>query len=683
MKRTKPVILVVDDSPDFNGLVKTILTAENYDVIAAQTGIEGIQKALQNMPDLILLDIKIPDINGFDICKKLKSDEITKNIPVIFATVQFEISDKVKAFDLGAVDYIVKPLDPPELLSRIKTHLLTSSMQFQLKAFNKQLEKEIIERKQAEKALRENLADERTKELTKINKQLTDEIRKRERIEQALKTSEEEKSLVLNSSLDIIVHYTPDMKIIWANAEAGNSVNKTSEELKDKYCWEIWHNRKKPCFDCPVLLAIKTGKPEKSEIKSPDGKEWFIRGYPVKNNEGKVVSVVEFRQDITDEKHTEVMLQKQAQELTLQMDRLNALRTIDNTITSSLDLRLTLKIFIEQVTQLLGVDAVTVMLISPHTQLLEIIVCKGFKKGCPQFQYFHFDEIYAGKAALEHSSIFITDINKKSDGSDYLKHLISEGFVSYCAVPLISKGQVKGVLEVLKRSPLKADADWHEFLDTLATQAAIAIDNAEMFQDLQRTNQELVLAYERTLEGWIRTLDLRDHETEGHTQRVSVMAVHLAKIMGVNNNELMNIRRGALLHDIGKMAISDSILLKKGPLTSKERILIHKHPSYAYELLSASPYLKPALAIPYCHHERWNGKGYPRGLKAEEIPLSARIFAVVDVWDALRSNRPYRKAWPEKKAKKYIQDQSGKKFDPEVVKNFLLLIENEKKSVDL
>jgi putative nucleotidyltransferase with HDIG domain len=250
---------------------------------------------------------------------------------------------------------------------------------------------------------------------------------------------------------------------------------------------------------------------------------------------------------------------------------------------------------------------------------------------------------------------------------------MGEGFNAYYAVPLVAKGHVMGVLEVFHRMALDPDPEWLDFLEALAGQAAIAIDNGTLFDDLQRTNVELSLAYDTTLEGWSKALDLRDKETEGHTQRVTEMTVRLARSMGVSEADLMHIRRGALLHDIGKMGIPDSILLKPGPLTDEERDVMQRHPVYAYELLSPIAFLKPALDIPYCHHEKWDGTGYPRGLKGEQIPLAARIFTVVDVWDALCSDRPYRQGWPEERVLEHIASLSGSQFDPSVVEAFLAM----------
>jgi putative nucleotidyltransferase with HDIG domain len=235
----------------------------------------------------------------------------------------------------------------------------------------------------------------------------------------------------------------------------------------------------------------------------------------------------------------------------------------------------------------------------------------------------------------------------------------------------VAKGQVQGVLEIFNRTPLKPSAEWREFLEALAGQAAIAIDNLSLFQDLQESNYELALAYDATIEGWSHALDLRDRETEGHTLRVTEMTIKLAQSMGIPESEMVHLRRGALLHDIGKMGVPDRILHKGGPLNAADWDVMRKHPEYAFGMLAPITYLRKAIDIPYCHHERWDGAGYPRGLSGELIPLGARIFAVVDVWDALTSDRPYRTAWPAKKALDYIRLQSGKHFDPRVVESFL------------
>jgi PAS domain S-box-containing protein/putative nucleotidyltransferase with HDIG domain len=360
----------------------------------------------------------------------------------------------------------------------------------------------------------------------------------------------------------------------------------------------------------------------------------------------------------------------------MQIDRLSALRAIDMAITASLDMRVTFSIFLEEVIKNLHVDAADVLVLNSQTfNKLTFIAARGFRTDALRYTNLSIGEGYAGRVAQERKTIFIPDLKK--DQPDLLNlspKLSSENFTTYCGTPLIAKGQVKGVLEVFNRTPIEPDRDWLDFLEALALQAAIAVDNAMLFDNLQKSNLDLIQAYDNTLEGWSNALDLRDKETEGHSQRVTEMTLRMARRMGMRDSELAHVRRGALLHDIGKMGIPDSILLKPGALNDDEWKVMRKHPEYAYELLYPISYLRPALDIPYSHHEKYDGTGYPRGLKGKHFPLAARIFAIVDVWDALRSDRPYRKALPEEDALELIKEQTGKHFDPEVVAVFLELL---------
>jgi PAS domain S-box-containing protein len=357
-----------------------------------------------------------------------------------------------------------------------------------------------------------------------------------------------------------------------------------------------------------------------------------------------------------------------------QLDQLQALHRIDMYITASMDLNITINILLEHVKTQLSVDAACVLLLNPHTLMLEYYAGRGFRTSLAQTARFRLGESYAGRAALECRAVQVGDLAQIQENLDFAALCTGEGFVAYYGVPLIAKGQVKGVLEVFQRAPLAARQDWVSFLETLAETAAIAIDSVQLFDGLQRSKSDLSLAYDATIEGWSHALDLRDKETEGHTQRVTELTRRLARAMGIGEAEMVHIRRGSLLHDIGKMGLPDIILLKQGKLTDEEWMLMRQHPRLAYEMLSPINYLRPALDIPYCHHEKWDGSGYPQGLKGEGIPLAARLFAVVDVWDALRSDRPYREAWPEEKVLKHIKAGSGTHFDPKAVELFLMMM---------
>ncbi len=354
--------------------------------------------------------------------------------------------------------------------------------------------------------------------------------------------------------------------------------------------------------------------------------------------------------------------------------RLAALRAVDMAISASIDMRVTLSVILDQVTSQLEVDAGDILILNTQTQSLTYSAGRGFHSLPSQQPYLLLGQGFAGIAALERRVVSIPRLEESQDKYAHSLRTGVEQFTSYFAAPLVAKGQVRGVLELFSRTPIDPDPEWLEYLETMASQAAIAIDNSVLFDDLQRSNTDLIMAYDATIEGWARTLELRDQETLGHTERVTDITVRLARMLGVREAMLVQVRRGALMHDIGKMAIPDSILLKPGPLTPEEWQVMRQHPQYAYNLLSPIAYLRPALEIPYSHHERWDGSGYTRGLKEEEIPLAARVFAVVDVWDALRSNRPYREAWPEEKVLAYLRSESGKQFDPSVVDAFLRIL---------
>lgn len=240
--------------------------------------------------------------------------------------------------------------------------------------------------------------------------------------------------------------------------------------------------------------------------------------------------------------------------------------------------------------------------------------------------------------------------------------------------PMVAKGELIGMIQAYSCKPDRFQRPDASLLTLISNTAAIAVQNIRLSQNLEQTSHDLAQTYEATIEGWTRALLLRDSITEGHTHRVIGLTVELSKKLGLESTDLVHVKRGAQLHDIGKIGIEDKILRKKGPLDEKEWREMRKHPLYAYELLRPIPHFSQVLDIPYCHHEKWDGSGYPRHLKGEEIPLSARIFSIVDVWDALSSNRPYRRAWPRAKVIDYIQSENEKHFEPDVTSAFLELV---------
>lgn len=418
-----------------------------------------------------------------------------------------------------------------------------------------------------------------------------------------------------------------------------------------------------------ALRTIRSHGTDVSEMEMVRGdgsRVWcevsMVRQDPAATASGFVATVT----DISEKRKSQMMLEEQVR-------RLSALHMIDIAVANSVDVRVTLNVILDQVSSLLGADAADVLLLNKATGTLDFSVGRGFRTSILQKTRLPVGSGLAGDAALHKRTVFVGDL--RNDPSPLaMQPLVSvEGFVSYCAVPLLVQGQVVGVLEVFQRSSLGGDPSWRGYLETLAGQAAIAIHSFILFEGLQRANAELLVAYDSVLEGWSAALELRDVETHGHTIRVTDIAVRVGRAIGLDGDDLVQLRRGSLLHDIGKMGIPDSILMKAAPLTDEEWRVIRMHPVHAHELLKSNSFLSQAEEIAYCHHERWDGTGYPRGLAGDDIPLLARIFSVVDVWDALSSDRPYRSAWDRARVKEYIGASSGTQFDPAVVEAFLSL----------
>ncbi|MDP1548302.1 MAG: response regulator [Anaerolineales bacterium] len=433
----------------------------------------------------------------------------------------------------------------------------------------------------------------------------------------------------------------------------------------------------------PILVLTADFSAEtKRRALSGGAKDFLTKPFDLTEVALRVNNLLETRylhlQQKNQNQALEEKVRKRTEALQQQYDHIAALHKIDLAITGSLDLNLILRVVLEQTKTELNVDAATVLLLNPHTQILEFAAGLGFRSKAIERSRLRLGEGYGGRAALERKTMSSPNLIENTAEFIHTPLIADEGLVTYFGAPLIAKGQVKGVLEVFHRTPFTPDQNWLDFLEILAGQTAVAVDSASLFTDLQHSNTELFNAYDSTIEGWSHALDLRDKETEGHTQRVTEITMTLARAAGITEEELVHVRRGALLHDIGKMGVPDHILLKPDKLTDEEWVAMRKHLTFAFELLSPIAYLRPALDIPYCHHEKWDGSGYPRGLKGEQIPLAARLFAVVDVWDALRSDRPYRQSWSKEKVIEHIKSLSGTHFDPKAVELFFNMMSEDK-----
>ncbi len=360
-----------------------------------------------------------------------------------------------------------------------------------------------------------------------------------------------------------------------------------------------------------------------------------------------------------------------AEQTELRLHRLMVLQAIDLTIARSADLQLSLDLLLGEITSRLHIDAADVLVIDPDTGEPRRMASRGFTTDFLARSDASAVQDWTGRALLERRIVHVEGVTRQRLPSGVQPIMNAEGFISYYGLPLISGGKILGVLELFERTAMTNDREWIDYLDGLAAHVAFALEKESLTQDLQRSNHELTRAADEIVDNWRRTLAARGPETAEQAARLTEMAVRLGKLAGLYPCQLTQLRRGASLHDIGNLGLPDSILLKQEALTAAEWEIIRTHPLRAYDLMSAVPGLGKSVDIPFCHHERWDGSGYPRGLKGDDIPLAAQIFSVVDVYDALTSDRPYRKRWPPEKAAAYIRAEAGRSFSPAIVETFL------------
>ncbi|WKZ40544.1 MAG: HD domain-containing phosphohydrolase [Anaerolineales bacterium] len=348
-------------------------------------------------------------------------------------------------------------------------------------------------------------------------------------------------------------------------------------------------------------------------------------------------------------------------------------------LNSTLEVPRVLQISIESITSLLGLDTGAIyttkenhVYLGAAIPLLPADYPAEFRKAELR-NHPHLEKSILGRKPVYVENAQVIPMSEEEQVIISTRHL-----VSLLYIPLFLKDTSIGCLIVGTTDEVRFFSEREIDLCTiLAHQISLALHNASLYEQAQTALADLSRAYNATLEGWSHLLDIRDHITDEHTGRVTETTLTLAARFGFCDADLENIRRGALLHDIGKIGIPDHILQKPGPLTEDEFLIMQRHPELAFALMSRIDYLLPAINIPYCHHEKWDGTGYPRKLKGEEIPLEARIFAVVDVFDALTHERPYRCAWAEADALRYIQEQAGRQFAPKVVEVFLEMLQDE------
>jgi len=353
------------------------------------------------------------------------------------------------------------------------------------------------------------------------------------------------------------------------------------------------------------------------------------------------------------------------------VNKLSSLQRMEQAVLENLSIGTTLDALMDDLVKELNVDAADILYYHPKLKTLKFITQTGFKQNILQHTDLEIGEGLAGLACESQKMVKVLDLDHTEHNIIRSLEFSTEKFTSYFSVPLLAKSRLVGVLEIFQREKFEPDQEWMDLLEMIGGLAALAIDHQNLYKDLTRSRANISSAFDAIIEGWAQALELRGIEARGHWRRVEELSLRLAERVGLKGTDLTDLRRGALLHDIGKMGIPDEILLKGGKLTKEERKVIGRHPLDAFELLKTVESLQSAIDIPLYHHERWDGKGYPYGIAGEEIPLPARIFAIVDVWDALQTDRPYRKAFTMDEALLHMRKQSGKHFDPAILKIFL------------
>ena len=383
-------------------------------------------------------------------------------------------------------------------------------------------------------------------------------------------------------------------------------------------------------------------------------------------DDGVINGVLAVITDISDRKKNELNLKRK-------LDELAGLRKIDTAILEKSSLADVVTTVLDQFQEHLKADGAVIYVFTPGEFEIQYAAGYVFEQKIP------FSKIEVNSECPKRYFSLKEGMEIRGELQEHLlcKLFQEKDFQVMYIMPILINAQLNGFVELVYHEEIVFDEEWHSFFNGLITQTAVGISKIELMDHLQVRNKELNQAYDAAIEGWAKALELRDKETKGHSDRVVEVSLKMAEKHSFSGNALENFRRGALLHDIGKMGIPDHILYKPGTLDEGEWGIMRKHPEFAYKLLSDIPFLKEAIEIPYYHHERWDGSGYPQGLQGEDIPLAARIFAVADVWDALTSDRPYRAAWGEADAITYLKENRGILFDPKVVDQFLSILLDE------
>jgi PAS domain S-box-containing protein len=621
----KPLdILMVEDNLDHIELARRAFEfAYSQDQFYACTTLKEALHWLQDHPvDVIIADLHLPDGSGLDL---LNHPQLNGRLPALLITNQGDEQRAVQAIKGGAMDYLVKS---PETFRRIPSVAHRVYEQWRV----------IEAKKAAEEKLRQHEA-------------LLNGILQGTR-DGYLLIDAEGKILEVNRAYAELVGYPPeeligktilDLEALQTPEEIGATL--ATIRQKGSAYFETCHRHQNG-----TLIEVEVSVTHLSE------------------HGGKMVTFV---RDIRERTVMQIALHQAKDHLERQLEEMTLLRNIDLAIASHQERQAMVEALVEQFVHLKGISGCCLLARGGEKDFWFVQAALPKKFDCQPEKLRDWLPVDLDRLVQEEQPLFVQP-NRSSKSS--LPPLLAN-CTAVALLPLTQHGQFLGILVLFSDQAQVFDAEWQDFARAITMQTAIALENVHLYETLSRQHQALLEAYQATLAAWSRTLEIRDKDTEGHTQRVVELGLKLARFFNLTEEELDRFRRGAMLHDIGKIRVPDAILLKPGQLDDKEWEIMRQHPLYAREMVQGIRILEEALEIPLYHHERWDGSGYPYGLKGKEIPLWARIFAVIDVWDALISDRPYRPAWTREVARDYIANQAGRQFDPQVVEAFLKLFD--------
>jgi len=645
-------ILIVDDQESNLAVLEKLLKKKGYENFKSLTDPRRVVPTFQEwQPDLILLDLMMPNMDGFAVMEALKPLIPAEDyLPILVLTADAFAETKQRALSSGAMDFLSKPFDVVEVMLRIENLLQTRALHRQLQNQNATLEERVFKRtaQLSESKMRNHAMLEAIPDL-----------------------------MFLNNQDGVYLDY---------HADNPKDLLISPEEFMGKTIREVLPPELADVFMRNIQSTLETGKKHSCEYAlTLEGNLAYFEARFARCGSRDVMMMA---RNITERKRAEQLVQA-LNAASLEMERALSREEIFNGLQRELKkLDFSCMIYLVDETE-------DVMYMKYFSLPPGVVKAIGAMVGKPIPEYkISVDSTdmsrriargretcFTSNPAEEIARLLPVGLNRFADEIAKLLNL-----PKIISAPMIIDNRVSAVFALLSKSLTKEDAP---AVTAFANQLAAAWHQADLFEQARReivqrkqAEEELFNAFDSTIRGWSHAMDLRDKETEGHTLRVTEITMNLARAAGLTEAELVHVRRGALLHDIGKIGVPDGILLKPDKLTDDEWVIMRQHPQFGYEMISPIAYLKPALDIPYCHHEKWDGTGYPRGLKGEQIPLAARLFALVDVWDALTSDRPYRAAWSKEEVTEHIQSLSGTHFEPKAVELFLKVMSTDEKNAD-